>query len=329
MIEFSVIIPVYNREHTIKTCLDTIFNQSYPIQEIIIVDDRSTDKTVDVVSSINNSLINLIQLDKNIGAQAARNVGIQSAKYPWIALNDSDDEWLNDHLNQCAEIIESTQCNPYTFIYSTWIKHDHITNQKIQSNLSFLKCPPDKGYEKMLYHPGPMFQGMVTSKKAFEEIDYNDAGTPSHDEWDTSIRLSKICNTYQIEEPHFIYHVNQGDCISANTKRTVEGYKYVMEKHKDEIIKTGGQVYWKFHLEMLLRLMLKHKHTDEFISYYNQLINTKKDINFYKLGISYRYRVNLNLLDKLFKNALITKITLRLSYLLNLLVKPLLNKTML
>lgn len=94
----SIVVPTYNREHVIERALRSILKQTYSAYEVIVVDDGSRDQTESVVSGLQDSRIRYIALDKNQGVAHARNVGIQAAKYDYIAFLDSDDEWLPDKL---------------------------------------------------------------------------------------------------------------------------------------------------------------------------------------------------------------------------------------
>lgn len=92
---FSVVIPTFNRAQTIRRAIDSVLNQSFKDFELIVVDDGSTDLTSEILESYEN--LKVIK-QKNKGVSAARNTGIRAAKGQWIALLDSDDEWLNDKL---------------------------------------------------------------------------------------------------------------------------------------------------------------------------------------------------------------------------------------
>lgn len=103
MIKYSVVIPMYNAAETITASLDSILAQSVfaKIEEIIIVDDGSTDDSTSVVDQyIKDKKIKNLSLIKkeNGGAASARNVGIRLANSDWIALLDSDDVWLPNKL---------------------------------------------------------------------------------------------------------------------------------------------------------------------------------------------------------------------------------------
>lgn len=105
----SVIIPVYNREDTIIDALNSIKNQTAlkEIIQIIVVDDGSTDKSIEIVEKYRNDNPNLpIELFKqsNGGASVARNTGLKNAKGEWIAFLDSDDEWLPNKIERQLEI---------------------------------------------------------------------------------------------------------------------------------------------------------------------------------------------------------------------------------
>ena len=71
-----------------------MLRQSFSDFELLVVDDGSTDGTRDVVRGIADPRLRLIETPRNMGASAARNLGIAEARAPWVAFQDSDDEWL-------------------------------------------------------------------------------------------------------------------------------------------------------------------------------------------------------------------------------------------
>lgn len=96
---FSIIIPVYDKERHIERCLSSVFSQSYSKYEIIVVDDGSTDKSMQVLNELlqlkGGSIYQDIRIfrQSNGGVSSARNKGIGEAKYELIALLDADDAW--------------------------------------------------------------------------------------------------------------------------------------------------------------------------------------------------------------------------------------------
>ncbi len=93
----SVIVPTYNRAHLVTRAIDSALRAVSPGDEIIVVDDGSTDQTEDVLRRYDGK-IRYIRTE-NRGAGAARNEGLHMAKHEWIAFLDSDDEWIPDHLD--------------------------------------------------------------------------------------------------------------------------------------------------------------------------------------------------------------------------------------
>lgn len=94
----SIIIPTYNRSENVIESIESVLNQTYQDIEIIVVDDGSTDDTMQKVKSVNDSRVNYIQLEKNYGQSYARNKGASIAKGECLAFQDSDDSWYRNKL---------------------------------------------------------------------------------------------------------------------------------------------------------------------------------------------------------------------------------------
>ena len=135
--QISVIIPTYNRKHTLPRALDSVLAQSFQPFEIIVIDDGSTDGTFEWIISEYPSikLIEPFNGPKPLkgyspnGVSAARNAGTKVAKGDWIALLDSDDEWLPDKL---AKQVQALKENPEILFCHTneiWIRHGVRVNQ--------------------------------------------------------------------------------------------------------------------------------------------------------------------------------------------------------
>ena len=99
----SVVIPAYNAGKYLGRTIESVLAQSRAPDEIIIVDDGSTDNTADVAAGYGAKIKYIHQ--ENAGASAARNAGINAASSEWIAFLDSDDEWLKDHLQGQTELL--------------------------------------------------------------------------------------------------------------------------------------------------------------------------------------------------------------------------------
>jgi glycosyltransferase involved in cell wall biosynthesis len=87
--EMTVVIPVYNRAKLVGRAIQSVLDQTMQAAQVIVVDDGSTDKTAEVCGEYSRSIQYVWQ--RNSGASAGRNAGIQLSNYPWIAFLDSDD----------------------------------------------------------------------------------------------------------------------------------------------------------------------------------------------------------------------------------------------
>lgn len=103
---FSVIIPSYNLEQCISRSIFSVLEQTFTDFELIIVDDGSTDDTVNVIRKINDSRLSLI-CNPHRGVSAARNDAIKKCTSEYICFLDGDDYWYPNHLEVIKDNIES------------------------------------------------------------------------------------------------------------------------------------------------------------------------------------------------------------------------------
>jgi succinoglycan biosynthesis protein ExoO len=89
----TVVIPAYNAAATIANAVGSVFAQTLDDYEIVVVDDASTDETRDLLATIDDPRLHVIELPANRGAAHARNVALQAARGEWIALLDADDTY--------------------------------------------------------------------------------------------------------------------------------------------------------------------------------------------------------------------------------------------
>lgn len=133
MTKISVIIPTFNRYQLLKRALNSVLSQSFKDIEIIIVNDASTDNTIEQLQKsfkpqIETNIIKYISNDKNRGRSACRNTGIKLAEGELIAFLDDDDVWLPDHLHSLYSFI-TTQKN-IGIAFSNWLLINEQTQEK-------------------------------------------------------------------------------------------------------------------------------------------------------------------------------------------------------
>ncbi len=113
MSQISVVIPLYNKAAEVERSVRSVLAQSSQPLEIIVVDDGSTDRSLEVVRAIESPLIRIIS-QPNGGVSAARNRAIGECRGEWVALLDADDRWREDYLQEQERMIERyPDCGAY------------------------------------------------------------------------------------------------------------------------------------------------------------------------------------------------------------------------
>ena len=168
----SVVIPLYNKEKQIKRTLQSVLTQTFQDFEIVIVNDGSTDNSTIEVEKIKDSRIRLIH-QENAGVSAARNKGIEEAKYELIALLDADDEWKNKYLEVQYDLYKKyPKCDIFACNYE-FVNEKHDISPTIIKKLSFKENDGilNNYFEvACVSHPPLCSSAIVIKKKAIQAI---------------------------------------------------------------------------------------------------------------------------------------------------------------
>ena len=177
--KLSVIIPLYNKEKQIKNTLDSILNQGFADYEILIVNDGSTDHSVDIIKDIDDNRIHIIS-QQNLGVSTARNRGIAEAKGEYVFLLDADDSLMPEAFT-VFERSEKTD-----IIIASFIQTDGKGHEKRRSinRIQGLVANSYKAYcnHKITFRMGNMFirksildevGGLRTDMTLYEDLEWN------------------------------------------------------------------------------------------------------------------------------------------------------------
>ena len=213
----SVIIPVYNRAHEIGRALESVRAQGYPNLEIIIVDDGSNDDLKGALAHFRVLPITLLHHQTRQGAGAARNTGLKASRGDYIALLDSDDEWLPGKLDRQLAFLRSRNgeirllCSGYIL---TW---DETGRQETRSPQS---CTT---YRRLLMgcdlSPGST---LFAERRVFNECGLFDEALERLEDWDWLLRYLKTGRVEVIPEPMVRIHLSPRpplDVVQHSTKR--------------------------------------------------------------------------------------------------------------
>ncbi len=230
----SVIIPTFNSAEFIEEAINSVLNQSYQNFEIIVVDDSSLDRTVDIVSELskNESRISLYKIEHAGRPSVPRNVGINNAKGELVAFLDSDDVWTKDKLEE--QIKYFNKYPNLIFVYSMSVTFG-LTN--IFSN-NFEVLPllfkAAKSREELIKKGNSITCSSVVVKltalnrvNGFDE----DPQLKAVEDYDLWIRLSELDDFYFIPRILVKYRIH-GTQTSSDLKSKQDRLMYLANKRK-------------------------------------------------------------------------------------------------
>ncbi len=196
-IDVSVVIPTYNRNKTLIRAVTSALKQNYQNFEIIVIDDASNDGTEKSMRSVNDKKIVYVKHEVNKGGSAARNTGIKLSRGSYIALLDSDDEWLEDKLITQVGLLKKldnswggTYCSYYSIC-----KNDKsfLSRAALEGNLTkqlFLKELNIGASSTLLFR-----------KEVFERIGLFDESFARHQDWEFLVRFFRKYKLAKNDEP--------------------------------------------------------------------------------------------------------------------------------
>ncbi|MDP6230207.1 MAG: glycosyltransferase family A protein, partial [Candidatus Marinimicrobia bacterium] len=203
--DISVIIPAFNRAHTLPKALDSVLSQTLKPREIIVVDDGSTDETNAVLANYPGLCI--ISQD-NRGVSAARNMGIKKAGGEWLAFLDSDDEWLKEKLEKQWDAI----CIDDKLICHTeeiWIRNGQRVNpmkkHKKFGGIIYERCLP-----LCVISPS----SVMIHRSVFKDVGVFDESLEVCEDYDLWLRICAKYSVLFIDEPLIVKYGGHEDQLS-------------------------------------------------------------------------------------------------------------------
>lgn len=255
---FSVIVPLYNKENYVENTLKSILNQTYIDYEILIINDCSTDKSVEKVTPFLSEKILLIHHDKNKGLSATRNTGIKNSKSDYVVFLDADDLWKRTFLETIYGLIKNF---PEAQIFATNYEEVYKNKSFAPSNGSCFLRKNFEGYInffKINTKQGIYNHGSVCFYKSiFEKTGYYDENIDFSEDIDFNIRANyyfKLTYSNSIQMSYLIQSENQLTTSSILNKRVPNFDKY------DEL--SVGNISLKKYLDFERYVLSKHTKMD-------------------------------------------------------------------
>ena len=279
MPNLSIIIPAYNAEQYIRSCLNSILQnskESLSETEIIVINDGSTDNTLKILESYNQYKNIKIHTTKNQGVSAARNLGISLAKGEWITFIDADDI-VNSNFSKVVNLVENSKSS--FIIFSNYVikitDKKILTVQTLQSSM-YLSGPWSKVYNR---------QFLIKHKILFEKDILMGE--------DMLFNLEVIQNSDAIESykiGFYNYRQNNNSVTRRFNQKIIESDKKFYEKLEKILIKQHDsqedmvQLIQNEKSRAVLSLLTRisySKNIDEAISFYKKI-----DVDYYDPHLS-------------------------------------------
>lgn len=210
----SVIMPAYNCEAFVGEAINSILNQTYRSFEYFIIDDASTDTTVEVIKQFKDPRIKFIQKLENTGYTKSLNKGLQLASGKYIARMDADDKAFPQRLEKQVAFMESQPeiiaCgSAYRIMDSRITKYFPENNEDIKTMLLEQTC---------FAHPTVMLRTAVLKE---QNLVYDESKEPAED-YDLWVKLSKVGQLANIKEVLLEYRVHKGQVSKTRRKKQLQ-----------------------------------------------------------------------------------------------------------
>ena len=209
--KISVLLPVYNCELYIKDAIDSILNQTFTDFELLVIDDASTDKTVEIIKSYTDNRIILTQKPKNLGYTDSLNYGLSIAKGEYIARMDGDDLSLPTRFEKQVTYLDKhtdvVLCGAnYSIIGTEIINKLPENNDEIQIQFIRNNC---------IAHPVVMLRKSILKEN---EIVYDVTKEPAED-FDLWVRLLNYGKLHNLQEVLLNYRVHQKQVSNLQSEK--------------------------------------------------------------------------------------------------------------
>jgi glycosyltransferase involved in cell wall biosynthesis len=208
MPKVSVIIPTYNRLPMLTEAIHSVLKQDFEDFELIVVDDGSTDGTIEEIRKFGGR-VRLLQHPENRGVSAARNKGFLHAKGKYIAFLDSDDLWVKGKLKIQVTFLDDNPHYPLCYTDEIWIRRGKRVNPMVKhakySGWIFEKCLP-----LCIISPS----SAMMRKTLFSKVGLFDEALPVCEDYDFWLRISARFPIFFINRKLIIKRGGHSDQLS-------------------------------------------------------------------------------------------------------------------
>ncbi|MCZ6637896.1 MAG: glycosyltransferase family 2 protein [Alphaproteobacteria bacterium] len=224
----SVVIPTFDRARSVTASIASADAQSYPVIEIVVVDDGSSDNTVEVVEGLQTRHpLKLIRLATNQGGGAARNAGIEASSGDYVAFLDSDDAWESSKIaKQIAALREAGE--GYGACY-TAVRYLDSTGRVIRIRPATKRGMIES--DLMGLNWVGTTSSVLVERHCLDEAGHFDPAMRSCQDWELWIRLAQVTCFATVNEPLVSYSESDTGRITTDPRARLAGHLQVYRKH--------------------------------------------------------------------------------------------------
>ena len=225
----SAIITTHNRCELLRRAIDSVSSQTYPLIELIVVDDHSDDGTNEICKDPRINYI-YIPKDESRGGNYARNLGIKASKGKYCAFLDDDDYWLPTKIEKQVELIEKEKCElVYCGVRTEYVKRKGVFMK------DGLPSPIGKGdmSKAILQFIPTTTSCILVDRKSLFDVGLFDENLRFWQEYELCIRMAQRKPFYFVNESLMVYRLNQRDKNRLTNKywEWRKAVEYIHQKH--------------------------------------------------------------------------------------------------
>jgi glycosyltransferase involved in cell wall biosynthesis len=226
--EVSVIIPVYNRAGVIGRAVESVLDQTYTSYELIVVDDHSTDATIQQLGNYADARMRVLEQPENRGANAARNRGLDAARGRWIAFLDSDDRWYEHKLERQVQQMNDTPEDVGIVHCAFWSMDGLFRKYKPQGTPHTLEGNLSS---ELLRHNCLGFINTLIRRSVFEKTGPLNEDLPALQDWDFHLAASTHTRYAFLREP-LLEKFPQDSSISRDYTAYADAHRRIYDRHR-------------------------------------------------------------------------------------------------
>lgn len=224
----SVIMPVHNGERFVCRAIRSVLQQTYEDVELFVIDDGSTDHTIEAVQTIDDSRVTLLCMTPNAGAYVARNHALQYASGEFVAFLDADDAWLPPKLARQVALLDA---RPDIEMVHTRVVDRFTAGEPMARSLH----TNASDYRENLCHDRVATSTVLLRRAVLERVGTFDESLRMMGDWDLWTRIMRDGLVTHLDEPLTVIWIREGSLQRGPVDMFEQFHKLVLDKRRDEL----------------------------------------------------------------------------------------------